>query len=99
MYPFRFKRNLDGVIIVDLDKCNYSYNNKYDENTVKVYEGNTAQLKSGSTQLSQSFFPLAIDDYFMAVAILSGSPKVIMQSGHSIYMRSCQHYSIHCRIH
>ena len=30
------------------------------------------QLLSGSAISEQTFFPLAIDDYFMAVAILSG---------------------------
>ena len=44
------------------------------ENKVNEYNKETAHalLKSGSTQSQQSFFPLAIDDYFMAVAILSG---------------------------
>ena len=79
---YSFRNSPDGVIIVDLDECKGC--NSYDENavTVQEYEKGTALLKSGSTQSDQSFFPLAIDDYFMAVAILSGSStesKVIIQ--------------------
>ena len=58
---------------MNLNKCEGSYHNNYDENEVKKYEKGITQLKSGSTESDQSFFPLAIDDYFMAVAILSGS--------------------------
>ena len=55
---------------MNLDKCK-CYVSSYSKDTVDAFAG-TAKLKSGSTQSEQSFFPLAIDDYFMAVAILSG---------------------------
>ena len=67
---------------MNLNECKSSYHNNYDENEVKKYEKGITQLKSGSTESNQSFFPLAIDDYFMAVAILSGcstESKVTMQ--------------------
>ena len=59
------------MIEVDLNNRKCSYKN-YDENEVQEYEGGIAELQFGSTESEQSFFPLAIDDYFMAVAILSG---------------------------
>ena len=70
IYLYRFERELDEVILVNLDKCK-CYVSSYSKITVDAYAG-TAQLQSGSSQSKQSFFPLAIDDYFMAVAILTG---------------------------
>jgi dCMP deaminase len=49
---------------------------KYDEGVIEKFEG-IALLKSGSSQSEQSFFPLAIDDYFMTVAILTGTMSQI----------------------
>ena len=40
-------------------------------NKVDIYKQGETKLLSGSSVSQQSFFPLAIDDYFMAVAILS----------------------------
>ena len=59
------------MIEVDLNNRKCSYKN-YDEKEVQEYKDGNVQLKSGSTESEQSFFPLAIDDYFMTVAILSG---------------------------
>ena len=59
------------MIEVDLNNRECSYKS-LDENEVQEYEDEIAKLKFGSTESKQSFFPLAIDDYFMAVAILSG---------------------------
>ena len=80
------------MIEVDLKNCSECSYKKYNEKKVKNYKDETAVLKSGSSQSEQSFFPLAIDDYFMAVAILTGSlkkSKVNMHSG----QRICQHYT------
>ena len=38
---------------------------------VNNYEGKSTQLLSGSQESVQTFFPLAVDDYFMSVAIMS----------------------------
>ena len=49
-------------------------------------------LQSGSSESKQSFFPLAVDDYFMSVAILSKrfsseEPKVnMLEHGFTIYL-------------
>ena len=40
------------------------------ESEVNNYKHQSTKLLSGSTKSKQSFFPLAVDDYFMAVAIL-----------------------------
>ena len=65
IYSFRFTH--EDFIEVDLKESVFRYENKVNE-----YSEGTALLKSGSSQSEQSFFPLAIDDYFMAVAILTG---------------------------
>ena len=58
-----------GTILVDLNKLTVE---KKGNDEVKKYDKKRIQLKSGSTQPnSQSFFPLAVDDYFMTVAMLS----------------------------
>ena len=44
-------------------------------NEVDIYMQGETKLLSGSSVSQQSFFPLAIDDYFMAVAILSRGIK------------------------
>ena len=38
---------------------------------VNNYAGKSTQLLSGSQESVQTFFPLAVDDYFMSVAIMS----------------------------
>ena len=38
---------------------------------VDKYRDKSTPLLSGSEESKQSFFPLAVDDYFMTVAILS----------------------------
>ena len=40
-------------------------------NEVANYKQGKTKLLSGSSVSQQSFFPLAVDDYFMAVAILT----------------------------
>ena len=51
--------NLHGALNLD--------EGEYDEEEYKK----TIYLESGSSMSKQSFFPLAVDDYFMSVAILS----------------------------
>ena len=72
------------MIEVDLNnrKCSYK---SYDENEVQAYKGarGTAKLQSGPIKSKQSFFPLAIDDYFMTVTILSGRETEV-NTAHSL---------------
>ena len=57
--------------MVDLNKlrvCNVG------EETKRIFkEPEPVELLSGSEESNQSIFPLAVDDYFMTVAILSKS--------------------------
>ena len=50
---------------MDLHNCNTR-----DSNNGERFEGDV-QLESGSLSSKQKIFPLAVDDYFMAVALLS----------------------------
>ena len=62
----------NSFIIVDLHNLNatkYQDKEKYDE-----HQG-TVQLSSGSVKSDQKFSPLAVDDYFMSIAILSKKLK------------------------
>ena len=52
-------------IIVDLNKCTWEFAKEYVYSQVEVIETLHPTMKT-------KFFPLAEDDYFMAVAILSG---------------------------
>ena len=54
--------NLGGEFVVNLDDLTAKKDQTFDKN-------GTTQLQTRSTK--QSFFPLAVDDYFMSVAILS----------------------------
>ena len=51
---------------MDLHNCNTRDSNDIGE----LFEGDV-QLESGSLSSKQKIFPLAVDDYFMAVALLS----------------------------
>jgi hypothetical protein len=55
----------ENNIVVDLHNCSTR-----DSNTGECFEGDV-QLESGSLSSEQKIFPLAVDDYFMAVALLS----------------------------
>ena len=55
-----------GKIVVDLAELTAADEDETNAN----YEGEV-QLEKGSLASRQTFFPLAVDDYFMAVAILS----------------------------
>ena len=57
-----------NFVIVDLDRCSAS--KRQTNNELKKEYAVGLRVKTTSQQIS--FFPLAVDDYFMSVAILSG---------------------------
>ena len=57
-----------NFVIVNLDECSAS-TRQTDNELKKEY---TVGLPVETTSQQISFFPLAVDDYFMSVAILSG---------------------------
>ena len=68
---------------MDLHNCNTRDYNDIGE----LFEGEV-QLESGSLSSKQKIFPLAVDDYFMAVALLSqrlSDQKVYTEGAFSIY--------------
>ena len=75
----------EGILLVFLDLLSNSFitvdlhgltaTKGQDEETYKKHKEETVQLSSGSVESDQHFFPLAVDDYFMSIAILSKKLK------------------------